>query len=559
MRLLFLLALAVQCLFAEARIIVQNAATEDTLRSLLPDLGGLPDIYIRLMGVSRIAPGSLVRVTYLSFSGNESGIDLSQSKITFRTVASGRRFEGKVLEAPEHSGRLIALVPRNTPLGRTDVILDVDKNTSATGQIEVVPMALGIYKKNGIADARDTRPNGSSSQNGLTTPAHPGDSVTLRGTGLGSAKQKDVSVYLAGRSVAVTYAGRAPGEEGVDHITFEVPDDPRIPDACYLELAIRVANQFAIALPLTKTATDICKHPLGFERKQMETLDAGGTAAVGFLQVRSNTEAASAAEMLFTPAPGYTRTESAEVSFDALDGTAIATRTGMTGATGPGAVLPIRSGDFSAGRAPAGTLDAGAALTLTSAGNAISMPRISSFGSLKYAVTLPEPSPVTDPSSLPNSVLRGIWRFTGQGGQDIGAFAVALPLPPAVRLKTVPSVIDTTTDQTFEWDPSGYTDDDQASLTLATALPSQSGPFLTVPTALGLGVAARTGRVVFSKQLLAHLVDQGASTPLMGTLSISVSRRSGNTRSFSVRLKQGGTAPVSSNYSSSETVTVQIR
>jgi uncharacterized protein (TIGR03437 family) len=98
-----------------------------------------------------------------------------------------------------------------------------------------------------------------------TNAAHPGDILSLYGTGLGPVNAPDnqapgivsplgisVQVLVAGQSIAPLYAGLAPLFPAEDQINFQLPAVGQIPEGCSIPIVVMVngmaSNSAALAI-----------------------------------------------------------------------------------------------------------------------------------------------------------------------------------------------------------------------------------------------------------------------------------------------------------------------
>src|SRR6185437_2591395 len=82
------------------------------------------------------------------------------------------------------------------------------------------------------------------------------------------------------------------GLKGVDQINFQMPDDPTVPDGCYLALAVQVGSEWFTmssntATLSTSTTNSACQHPLGFTPDQLAKIDAGGSVPAVTINVNA--------------------------------------------------------------------------------------------------------------------------------------------------------------------------------------------------------------------------------------------------------------------------------
>lgn len=83
---------------------------------------------------------------------------------------------------------------------------------TATAQISIVSTNFGLFPLSTAYVVQEMGSDQVQGPNQLTHPAQPGDTVTLWGTGLGSATQ--VTVLLGGKAITASSAGPAPGKPG---------------------------------------------------------------------------------------------------------------------------------------------------------------------------------------------------------------------------------------------------------------------------------------------------------------------------------------------------------
>jgi uncharacterized protein (TIGR03437 family) len=170
-----------------------------------------------------------------------------------------------------------AIVPSNTPAGAANVTVTYGSATSAPVPITIVRSSFGIFTEHygsGPAAAIDlTTPNPLLS---ASNAAHPGDFVTIFGTGLGPVNVPDnqapggaisptglsVKVIVGGQTITPTYAGRSPQYPGEDQINFQLPSGNSIPTGCSVAVTITVngAASNAATLPIVQSG-QYCSTP----------------------------------------------------------------------------------------------------------------------------------------------------------------------------------------------------------------------------------------------------------------------------------------------------------
>lgn len=220
-----------------------------------------------------VAPGSIV-----SINGSALGPDLpvqatalpltnALGGTSMQVTAAGVVYDAWMLSAQYNNVR--AIMPSNVPVGSATLTLKYNGQTNIPQTFTVVKSSFAIFTQNGSGYGP------ASTSNGLTTPAQPGQTVTLYGTGLGAALDgkdniapkvgnigADISITVGGAAVAASYAGRSPQYPGLDQINFQIPPATQITLGCYVPVSVSTDNSISSAtLSISQTST--CSHPLG--------------------------------------------------------------------------------------------------------------------------------------------------------------------------------------------------------------------------------------------------------------------------------------------------------
>ena len=152
------------------------------------------------------------------------------------------------------STQINAILPSAVPVGPANLTVTYNGAASQSMPIQVVSSAFGIFTANfgsgpaAIVDLVTPAPIVSS-----TNAAHPGDILSLYGTGLGPANAPDnqapgivspsgisVQVAVAGQSITPLYAGRAPLFPAEDQINFQLPAMGQVPEGCSVPIVVMV-------------------------------------------------------------------------------------------------------------------------------------------------------------------------------------------------------------------------------------------------------------------------------------------------------------------------------
>lgn len=164
-------------------------------------------------------------------------------------------------------GQINAILPSNAPLGDVLVTVRYNGRTSPPVTARTAPTAFGVFTLNSSGRGPGLIQNYLSPAeqpvNSASTPASPGQVVTLWGTGLGAINAPDhlpppagtlpvgVDIFIGDRPVTeILYAGRAPCCAGIDQIVFRIPSDA--PSGCAVPVQVRAstlpANLVTIAI-----------------------------------------------------------------------------------------------------------------------------------------------------------------------------------------------------------------------------------------------------------------------------------------------------------------------
>jgi uncharacterized protein (TIGR03437 family) len=193
--------------------------------------------------------------------------------------------------------QVAAILPSSTPVGSGQIIVTNQGRASAPFPIQVVPSAFGILTFNGAGYGAAAGFDSKSAPVELTAAIHPGEFVTIWGTGLGAVTGDEtqvqtprdltnvpIEVDIGGVPAAVSYHGRSI-YPGVDQINIIVPAGL---EGCFVSLVVRtgtVASNFT-TIPVT-AAGRTCSDPIfGLSAAQLQTLSgnfffARGTISIG--------------------------------------------------------------------------------------------------------------------------------------------------------------------------------------------------------------------------------------------------------------------------------------
>ncbi|MEI9815348.1 MAG: hypothetical protein WDO18_23055 [Acidobacteriota bacterium] len=420
-----------------------------------------------------IAPGSYISIT---ISAAARTTFLANATVSL-TTADGVGARLNLVVAPQEENIATpftywAVVPASTKLG-TALVSAVSGDVTIQGFVEISAAGPGLF---------EGALNHPATLNALTSAAVPGGIVSLFATGLNGASTAEVSVDLAGQTIAPLYAGPQ-GQAGLDQINFRVPANPQM--GCYVPVTIRARGVVSNVEMLSINGDSFaCAHPLGLSYSELRTLDAGGTVPLARLGVyrndalvpgptefaQLNVTAANASFMAVFAGP--------QVSSEQYFGCSVSLGVGLGGARGG---LGFGVAALIDGLALAGPGDR--KLELTGEG---------SFLNASVPV-----------DTIPFFV-GGPWTLTGAGGR-LGAYQVPFSLPPVLHVTNLAAdmAIPSNRDYRFTWDATGF----------------ESGSVVTVSAfAAGVSatcrVAAWAGELVMPQSTLALFAGENGSVQL---------------------------------------------
>lgn len=461
-----------------------------------------------------VAPGMLA-VLY-------TGPTTTPIRISIRPSGSNTPIRVEVISST--AGQTTFVVPPNMPLGGAEIEYQAEGQPTGWTNVNVVAASFQFAK----ASAQAMGPGGSLIPIGLTTPAQPGQTILLKGSGLGNAS---FTVMVGGVPARVVAAGPHRAIPGADEIQVQIPAG--VPDGCYVPVVLTY-NGIAVTTTISKTSNGAaCVHPFQLSLADMKTLDTGGGLTVGEIYMSTTLQVA-------TPAAA-SRIESASVQFMPMAAADIAAFF-PAGQSAPVCQAAAPTSLAEGPIVPNGLIfdpevNAGASVSLQNGANTLSL---SGFGSY-YSATLPQATqgPVANPPAP--AIAGGSWKWYSTGGADLAASSFGFTLPAPFQLSGNGMIsINRDVDQTLTWNGAAF----DSGAMLNAVLPGQVS--CTVP--------ANSGTLTIPAALLGQIPGNS-----LGALSITVTEAGSSMPHGQLRLQDGNTLLMLVNYSTGETTPVDFQ
>jgi uncharacterized protein (TIGR03437 family) len=368
-------------------------------------------------------------------------------------------------------GQINAILPSNAPLGQVSVVVKYNNQSSGPQRINVVDASVGIFTVNsagfGPAIFQNVNTSDDRPLNSTTATAKPGQIGVLWATGLGAIGAADnmtppigplstpLEIFVGDvRVTDVQYAGRAPGDAGVDYLQFVLP--PTTPQGCYVPVQVRVKGSVAsnVATIAVDPAGQPCSDVNNFLSHSYTT--GGKVGEVALMRFALATPSSTTDQIVdvgsaffrslpggpfvFAPLAANPPIGTCTVYTSGVNSAGLANST----AEGIGALAGIVPGILTG----SGTaLDAGSALTLTAATGTSSIPK---QGDLYHATLGGSEWFNVSPATVLNP---GTLTVSGPGGADVGTFTttIASRNPLAWTNRTQITSVDQTQGITVNW------------------------------------------------------------------------------------------------------------
>src|SRR6202049_3158327 len=271
-----------------------------------------PDTVLLIFGTA-MGPATLVTAT-----GPNYPTSLSGTSITFTPASGGAAIPAEIVYSS--AGQVAGFLPSSIAPGTYAVRVTYNSQTSSPQNVTVVARSFGIATANsaGTGPAQATIGNlngglslvrftvGTLNSGGLNwalSPAHPGDTLVLWGTGGGADPKNDTggtsgdqtaagnfSVNIAGTQITPLYSGASSGYPGLWQINLTLPSN--IPTDCLASVQVSAGGQLSntVTIAIAPAGQDTCSSP-GFSSSTISKLGSGNniTDAVLSVGIATNT------------------------------------------------------------------------------------------------------------------------------------------------------------------------------------------------------------------------------------------------------------------------------
>jgi trimeric autotransporter adhesin len=531
-RLLIPLTLAATAILAQPAIKTGGIANVSGYQATLA-----PGVVFVIFG-SAMGPASIVTASAPNYPTSLGG-----TSVTF-TPTSGAPVAAKMVYSV--AGQVAGLLPSSATPGTYAVTVTYNSQTSPPQNVTVAARSFGIATSNsagnGTVQATIGNVNGGLSLTrfspgsvafgGYTwtlTPAHPGDTLVLWGTGGGADPANDAGgtsgdqtaagnfvVNVGGTAITPLYAGAASGYPGLWQINFTLP--ATIAPNCFAATQVSAGGQLsnAVTIPIAAVGQTSCA-AAGFSPSTLATLDAGGNVTFSGLTVGkvayytngvpTNIDGFGGPISRFSAAEWLTMYSGAQI--------------------GPCVVLdqtyPV------GGKEPSGAdafLNAGASISMNG-------PGIPTPGTVTPVINPVGPVYINKPTGAA-LVAGGTYTISGQGGSQVGPFRATATIPASFSITNLSSLTSISRSQpvTINWSGTGF---DQVlilfetSATTATtyhgvsmqcAVPAAPGSY-TVPAAALAHLLPGSGQlVVTTATAVPGIVSPESSSGLNATIPL---------------------------------------
>ena len=495
-----------------------------------------PDTVFVIFG-SNMGPSSIQVASAPNYPQTVAG-----TSVTFTPAAGGSAVPANMVYTV--AGQIAGLLPSSITPGTYAVRVSYNGLASAPQNVTVVARSFGISAANsagnGTAQATIGNVNGgisltrfaagSVSFNGYDwtlTPAHPGDTIVLWGTGGGADSANDTGgtsgdqtaagdfkVNVGARQVTPTYAGASQGFPGLWQINFVIPSD--MAQDCFATVQVSAGGELSntVIVPIAAAGQTTCVDPT-MPASVMSKLDAGQAITVAAFSIAKLTqtaptavtqETASGAVFSYTAAQWIMQNSGPSFGY-----CRVYDRTFAVGGIDPAA--------------PTSSLDAGSKLPLSGP----NLP--AGFGLGTIASTY---GPVYGNSPSSGTLTGGTYNLSGTGGSGMGAFSTSTVFPSSFTVTNWDSITSVNRSQplTFNWTGTNF---DRVAVVLSTAVTAGGTQHIST---INCTIPGSLGTYTIPTAALAYLSPVAATGTSFGGFSVQAISTPGT---FTANLTKSGT------------------
>jgi uncharacterized protein (TIGR03437 family) len=408
--------------------------------------------------------------------------------VTFTPAAGGSGTQAYLIDTynANNFSQIAAVLPSTLAAGSYTVTVSYNGSTSAGVAVTVVKQkptvfsqdtsgsGLGVIQNIVSASEYDINRLTTGSVNGASiSPAKPGQTIVIYLTGLGPVPQADnqaesaydftkngvtVSVTVGGTSIPAIYAGRVPGESGLDQIDITLPTT--IPTGCAVTLQIAEGNltSGAMTIAIAPGASDgACVQP-GYTSTQLAALDNGGTITTGGFSITSFN--------INVPGQGSLSENSVGGGFSQISGFQLQALSSLPGSfsentIGSCTVITVTvnsSGQQVVTSGVVTALDAGTVKLSGPTGSGLSATALTDTNGA-YSLSIGSIGGITLPGSVNGSIVAGSYSLSGAGGAGVGSFNTSLTLGSPLNINGgLPSAVNRSQPLVLGWTGGNSTD-----------------------------------------------------------------------------------------------------
>ncbi len=416
---------------------------------------------------------------------------LSQTEIN--VSAAGQTYRAPLIYVS--AGQCAAILPSQVPVGRAEVTVSYEGQSSAPVSFEVARSNFGAFTNNARGDGpavlQDYESPTTQPRNGLTESAKPGQVVTLWGTGLGPINDddggappvgdlpNDLRVTVSGHQARILYKGRSGCCAGIDQIIFEVPQNV---DGCYAPLVVDTGSGTAQNTTISvASGAKTCTEPGLITQGDLAKAQSTGSLRIGSLLIANYDTGQNVAFgygfLTFSKATYADLTRTNEQLAASAPGTCAAGSWDATSSNTTGNYNQLGYDFFYnylfwTGSAP---LDAGARVVFSGNGSTINFDRESPGYYFNFLLDQSGTNPYFQSTLRPGTYIVD----SGSGGPDVPGFQTRITVPPPVKFTIADQVtVPRNNDYVVTW--SGGSENDRVLISgAAYSLQNYSGGSFT--------------------------------------------------------------------------------